>query len=266
MIRVPGSAPGSAPGRSRRAPVPLQGAPDGMERRSRSGSALERTWTRPVGRAPGTRTGSLAHLDGLAGRARGCRNRPRVPGARPTGRDRVRSRLLEPGAAGERSRSAPGRSRSAPGRSRTLPSRSRPGAPLPSGNATGTRRSRTAPGALPERSRRRDRTPALGSAAPYRRDRHLELRPGDRESAPGRREPTGSRGRERGLSGRASCSECSSAGWPRRSRHKFVYTWITPAAPPAARRARRGGGSPASARSGGGRRRSQPPACGRAAG
>ena len=194
MIRVPGSAPGSAPGRSSRAPVPLQGAPDGMERRSRSGSALERTWTRPVGRAPGTRTGSLAHLDGLAGRAR-CRNRPRVPGARPTGRDRVRSRLLEPGAAGERSRSAPGRSR-------TLPSRSRPGAPLPSGNATGTRRSRTAPVALPKRSRRRDRTPALGSAAPYRRDRHLELRPGDRESAPGRREPTGSRRRERGLSGR----------------------------------------------------------------
>ena len=206
MIRVPlrSRVRSRTPGRSSRAPVPLQGAPDGMERRSRSGSALERTWTRPVGPAPGTRTRSLAHLDGLAGRARGCRNRPRVPGARPTGRDRVRSRLREPGAAGARSRSAPGRSRSAPGRSRTLPSRSRPGAPLPSGNATGTRRSRTAPVALPERSRRRDRTPALGSAAPYRRDRHLELRPGDREGAPGRREPTGSRGRERGLSGRAA--------------------------------------------------------------
>ena len=146
MIRVPGSAPGSAPGRSSRAPVPLQGAPDGMERRSRSGSALERTWTRPVGRAPGTRTGSLAHLDGLAGRARGCRNRPRVPGARPTGRDRVRSRLLEPGAAGERSRSAPGRSRSAPGRSRTLPSRSRPGTP-------GARLEIGAPGPFQSRSR-----------------------------------------------------------------------------------------------------------------
>ena len=126
-------------GRSSRAPVPLQGAPDGMERRSRSGSALERTWTRPVGPAPGTRTRSLAHLDGLAGRARGCRNRPRVPGARPTGRDRVRSRLLEPGAAGERSRSAPGRSR-------TLPSRSRPGTP-------GARLEIGAPGPFQSRSR-----------------------------------------------------------------------------------------------------------------
>ena len=97
MIRVPGSAPGSAPGRSSRAPVPLQGAPDGMERRSRSGSALERTWTRPVGRAPGTRTGSLAHL---RSRTLPSRSRPGTPGAR-----------LEIGAPGpfqSRSRSAPG--------------------------------------------------------------------------------------------------------------------------------------------------------------
>ena len=94
MIRVPGSAPGSAPGRSSRAPVPLQGAPDGMERRSRPrerpGAHLDASrWACPWNMNP---------VFGASGRARGTR-RSR-PGAR--------REIGAPGPFQSRSRSAPG--------------------------------------------------------------------------------------------------------------------------------------------------------------
>ena len=96
------------------------------------------------------------------------------------------------------------------------------------------------PVALPERSRPLPAPGAAsthGSAAPYRRDRHLELRPGDREGAPGRREPTGSRGRERGIPPsvrRAARRGERFAVWPSRRRPNFSNRWSTSTPPPPA--------------------------------